>query len=196
MRWKVFGHRRVYRSKWVGLYLSDVDSGEERYEHHLVRVPPSVGLVVVIDECVLMLWRHRFTTDTWNWEVPGGWVDDGEEAAAAAVREAEEETGWRAHDPEEWGYLQPISGIADAEQRVFLARSATWTGPPAHDFESDEVAWVPLSAVPTMIRRREIVGGVSVAALLLLLHEADGRTVGGPAEGVPEPADRAPRPAA
>jgi 8-oxo-dGTP pyrophosphatase MutT (NUDIX family) len=26
-----------------------------------------------------MIWRHRFITDTWGWEVPAGWADDGEE---------------------------------------------------------------------------------------------------------------------
>ena len=27
---------------------------------------------------VLLLWRHRFTTDTWGWEVPAGRIDPGE----------------------------------------------------------------------------------------------------------------------
>jgi hypothetical protein len=30
--------------------------------------------IVVMDEDdrVLLLWRHRFITDTWGWEVPAG----------------------------------------------------------------------------------------------------------------------------
>ena len=68
-----------------------------RFEHHVVRVPrPAVGCVVHDpDRGVLLLWRHRFITDTWGWEIPAGGVDEGESPEAAAARETLEETGWR-----------------------------------------------------------------------------------------------------
>jgi ADP-ribose pyrophosphatase len=32
--------------------------------------------------------RHRFIVDRWVWELPGGYVDDGENPGPAAPREA------------------------------------------------------------------------------------------------------------
>jgi len=172
MRWTVHGERRIYSSKWVQVYLSDVELGGDRHEHHLIKLAPSIGTLVMNgDDQVLMLWRHRFTTDTWNWELPGGWIEPGESPERAAVREAEEETGWRPHKLREIGYIQPIAGITDAVQHIFLAESASYTGPPVDALESDRIAWIRLADIPDMIRHKQIVGGVSVVGLLQLLAE-------------------------
>ncbi len=44
-------------------------------------------------ERLLLMRRHRFIVDRWMWELPGGYADDGEDPATAAVREVVEETG-------------------------------------------------------------------------------------------------------
>ncbi|MGH3758584.1 NUDIX hydrolase [Actinophytocola sp.] len=170
MRWIVHGERRVYASSYMDLYLSDVEvPGGERYEHHLVRLPRSVGTLVLDASRVLMVWRHRFTTQTWNWELPGGWVDPGESPERAAARETEEETGWRPGELAELAYIQPCAGITDAEQFLYLATHAHYAGPPRHAFESERVAWIPLADVPAMIARHEIVGGVTLVGLWQVL---------------------------
>jgi 8-oxo-dGTP pyrophosphatase MutT (NUDIX family) len=172
VRWIVHGERPVYRSEWVELTLAEVElpSGA-RYEHHLVKLPPAVAVAVVGDDAssVLMLWRHRFTTDSWGWELPAGAVGDGESLAQAAARETEEETGWRPHGLSELAYIQPISGITNAEQHVFRADGATFVSPPVDSFESDHIAWVPLAGVPELIAQRKIVSAATVVGLLQLL---------------------------
>ena len=71
MRWTVHGERTLYDSDWVGLGLVDVEvPGGSRFDHHVVRLPHGAVGTVVHDRTrgVLLLWRHRFITDTWGWE--------------------------------------------------------------------------------------------------------------------------------
>ncbi|KJY32591.1 NUDIX hydrolase [Streptomyces sp. NRRL S-495] len=169
--WTVHGSRTIYSSPWVELDLVDVEPpGHERYEHHLVKFAPVAATVVLDDrDRVLMMWRHRFATDTWNWEIPSGIVEAGESLEAAAAREVEEETGWRVASLEPLAYYQPIGGMSDAEHHVFLARRAEFVAPPVDTHEADRIEWIPLHQVQAMIDRREIVAGVAVTGLLQVL---------------------------
>ena len=73
MRWTVHGERAVYESPWMSVLLADIEiPGGKRFEHHLVRFPRPASAAVVHDRerGVLLLWRHRFITDRWGWEIP------------------------------------------------------------------------------------------------------------------------------
>ncbi|WP_329368657.1 NUDIX hydrolase [Streptomyces sp. NBC_00669] len=171
--WTVYGTRTIYTSPWVSLDLVDVEPpGHERYEHHLVRWAPVAATVLLNDSAeVLLMWRHRFTTGTWSWEIPSGIVEAGEELPDAAAREVLEETGYRV-DPgqlEPLAYNEPVGGMSDAKHHVFLARDGVRVGDPVDTHEADRIEWHRLDAVLGMIDRREIVAGVAVTGLLRLL---------------------------
>ena len=133
MRWTVHGERSLYDSEWVRLVLTDVElpSGA-RFEHHVVRMPAPAAGVDVQDpdhDGVLLLWRHRFTTDTWGWEVPAGRVDAGESPADAGARETLEETGWRPGPLRRLTTYFPYNGVSDGAFHLFwpTARSTSAT---------------------------------------------------------------------
>ena len=124
MRWTVHGERAVYESPWVSVHLVDVEvPGHPRFEHHVVRVPrPAVGCVVHDpDRGVLLLWRHRFITDTWGWEIPAGGVDEGESPEAAAARETLEETGWQPGPVERMLTYHPSNGLTNQVFHLYHA---------------------------------------------------------------------------
>lgn len=172
MRWTVRGRRKVYESEWVEVWVDEVQPpAGDSFEHHVVRMPKATVAAVVIDdqERVLLLWRHRFITDAWGWEVPAGWVEPNEDSRTAVLREIEEETGWRAAAAEPLVSYNTLSGISDLRMEVFLASDVTPTGAVVDTIESCRVEWVPLARVPDLVRKGEIPDGVSLTALTYYL---------------------------
>lgn len=97
-------------------------------------------------------------------------VEDGEDVAAAAAREMEEETGWRPGELLPLMTVELTNGLIDARHHLFWSREATYTGHPADDFESSRREWIPLKLVPDMIARGEIPAAYMAAGLLMLHH--------------------------
>jgi 8-oxo-dGTP pyrophosphatase MutT (NUDIX family) len=172
MLWTVHSEDRLYRDDWLDIRIADVELPDgRRLEHRLLRATPGAGAVVVNGAReVLLLWRHRFITDTWGWEIPMGRVEPGESPEQAAARETEEETGWRPHGLRPLVYLQPSSGISDSQHHVFRAEGAEHAGAPSEPWESQDIQWVALDEVPALISRRAIVSGTTIAALLCAMH--------------------------
>ena len=172
MRWTVHGERSIYDSEWMRLVLVDVEiPGVERFDHHVVRYPqPASGTVVHDPERgVLLLWRHRFITDTWGWEVPAGGIEIGETPEQAARRETLEETGWRPGALTKLGAYAPSNGSSDQMFHLFVAEGAEHVGEPTDIGESERIAWVPVDEARRLIGAGELTDGLSITALLWAL---------------------------
>ena len=177
MRWTVHGERYLYESDWMSLALVDVEPpGHGRFEHHVLRMPRAASGTVVYDEArdaVLLLWRHRFITDQWGWEIPAGGLDRGETPEQAAVRETLEESGWRPASLEPLASYTPMPGGVDQTFHLFLCRDAERIGEPSDSSEAERVEWVPLATVREALLDGRIVEGMTLTGLSLAL--ASGR---------------------
>ena len=168
MRWTVHGERTLYASDWMSIALGDVEvPGGSRFEHHVVRMPrPAAGVVVTDpDRGVLLLWRHRWTTDAWGWEIPAGRVEVGEELADGAAREVLEETGWRPGPLTHLVTYHPTSGSSDHTFALFVARGAEQVGAPSDPAEAERVEWLPAERVRAEVGAGAVVDGLSLTAL-------------------------------
>src|SRR5262249_49767279 len=157
---------------WVGLRLADVEiPGGDRFEHHVVRVPKQAAGCVVHDpeRGVLLLWRHRFITDTWGWEIPAGGVDGPETPAHAPARAGRAGRGWGAGPVEPLVTYQPSNGLSDQRFNIFLARGAEHEGDPVDFGGAERIAWRSVDEVRADIAGDEVADGLSLTALLYAL---------------------------
>jgi 8-oxo-dGTP pyrophosphatase MutT (NUDIX family) len=174
----IHGERLVDDTPHIRVSMADVElPNHVRFTQYVFRMRRCAMTVVLDDtsERVLLMRRHRFIVDRWVWELPGGYVDDGEAPAVGAAREVEEETGWRPRSVEFVLSAQPLIGNADYPQDLYLATGAELTGEPEAD-EAAEVRWVPLASAQAMIATGEILGAMTVIGVQhALLRRAAGR---------------------
>ncbi len=172
--WKNLSEHEVYSNPWLRINLADVELPDGRHlDHYLMRLRP-VALATVVNEDneALLLWRHRFITDSWGWELAAGVVEveAGESAEEAAAREMLEETGWRPGPLQHLLTVEPSNGLTDAVHHVYWSQSAEYVGHPQDAFESERREWVSLARVPDLVAKGEVRSANAVAALLLLHH--------------------------
>jgi 8-oxo-dGTP pyrophosphatase MutT (NUDIX family) len=175
--WTIHGERLVDDSRRAVLSIAEVELPDGvRFEQYVLRLPPAVVVVVLDNEDrVLMMRRHRFILDRWVWELPGGYLDPDEDPAECAVREVEEETGWRPRTVEQLVTFQPAVGTIDQPNHAYLARGADRVPSRLDINEAEAIAWIPLSQVRQRMADGEIVGAGSVTGLLaVLLAKAQG----------------------
>lgn len=188
--WKTYGERLVYDNRWVRLGLADVEAPNgERWEYHVVHLA-RIAIALIVDEQdrALMLWRYRFPTQQWGYELLGGLVDDGDDSAGTAAREAAEESGWEpVGEAQHLVTFEPLPGQVTAPVDVYLWRGAKHIGDPTDTEEVGQVEWVPLSRVTELAQRQELLGSGTLVALLYFL--ASRNTLGG--TGQDQPAETA-----
>lgn len=96
------------------------------------------GVVVDADGRVLVVHRPRYD----DWSLPKGKLDAGESSEAAALREVEEETGWRCELGRE---LAPVRYEVKGrlkEVRWWVMRPLSEAPPEERDDEVDELVWL------------------------------------------------------
>jgi 8-oxo-dGTP pyrophosphatase MutT (NUDIX family) len=171
VQWKVNSERSLYRDQWVDVRSADVELPDGRHvDHRLIHTFASAGAVIVNGGGrVLLLWRHRFITNSWGYEIPLGRIGPGEAPVEAAARTAEEETGWSPADLSALLYVQPSAGLTTSQHHIFYATRATYVGPAVDGYASEHVEWVRLDTVHELIGKGQIVSSSTVAALLMAL---------------------------
>ncbi len=169
--WLDRGDTVIYDSDWVSLVTTDVVMPDgTQIDHHVVRMPgPAAGAVMVHDGAVLMLYRHRFITNTWGWEIPAGGVDPGESPDNAAVREALEESGWEPTSVSPLCSFNPANGVLDQTFHIFVSEDAVHRSDPSNLNEAARIEWVPVDEVRRLLTSGEINDGLTFGAISFAL---------------------------
>ena len=129
----------------------------------MVRHPGSVVLIPMHDDGrVVLIRQYRYSLDRWIWELPAGSLDPGEDPAAAAARECEEEIGLIAGRVEFAGAWYPTPGFCTEVMNYYRLGGLRAPGPgdpPAHADEDEDIRVhvFTLDEARAMVRRGDIV---------------------------------------
>ncbi len=163
------GARHDYRVLRVGEdTFADPRDGTEHSRvvieaHDWCNVVPLTG-----DGHAVLVRQFRFGTGEISLEIPGGVVDEGEEPAAAALRELEEETGYRAGVLLPLGTYSPNPAHFTNRVHAFVALDCA----PLHDGRPEAgedlgVEIVPRAALADLVREGRITHSLMISSLYL-----------------------------
>jgi ADP-ribose pyrophosphatase len=162
----------IYENPWVNLYVDRVQFPDGRIidRHHLLDFEKEAVAVLAenAEGQVLLVNVYRYTTDTIEWEIPAGAVEEDEPILEAARREVLEESGYETDDHQLIYSYYPMNGISNKVFHIARCRALRKVA----DFDRNEVRefkWVSRQEIEMMIRDRLVRDGFSLPALLLHL---------------------------
>lgn len=157
---------------WQGDYVVAMTRGKWEYVGRPGNMQAAV-ILAVDDGHVILVDQYRVPLGKRCLELPAGLIGDedaGEDVAAAAARELEEETGYRAGRIEDLGGFYSSPGMLSESFHLVRAHDLIKVGEGGGvDDEDIHVHRVPIGDVPAFISAKRAEGfGIDVKLLLLL----------------------------
>jgi 8-oxo-dGTP pyrophosphatase MutT (NUDIX family) len=174
----------AYENPWITIWHDDVarpDGSPGIYGVvHFANV--AAGAVVLDDDDrVLLVGQHRYTLDSYSWEIPEGGVPDGESALDGARRELREETGVEAEGWREIVRFHLSNSISDEAGVLFAARATSHGVATPEPSEDLAVRWLPFDEALEMTIDGRITDAMTIMGLQRMALERAQPTASSPA---------------
>ena len=162
---------KVYKGTFLDIY-----SEKKSYPNgHLAQVEyikhPGAVLIIpyVSDKEVLLIKQYRPCIEKEIWEFPAGTLEPGEDPAVCAVRELEEECGYRASRVEYVFSVANCPGYSSELIHVYKAYDLCKTQTSHEQDEQIIVETVSLMQIRQMVENFDIIDAKSLSVLLYVL---------------------------
>ena len=120
---------------------------------------------------LLFIRQFRYPVGKVIWEIPAGLVEKGENPAEAAVRELQEETGWKPGQIKEVFRFYPAVGFCNEELILYYATDLTASKLAEDLDEYIEPQFLSLSRIQELLDAKEICDGKTLLAVYWYLAQ-------------------------
>ncbi len=166
---KTIKTERIYKGSLIGIRKDTVTlPNGKKSTREIVEHPGAVAIVAVTEDKELVLVRQfRKPTEETLLEVPAGVPKAGETGEQTAIRELEEETGFRAKKARKiWaGYVSP--GYSNEMIQYYLAQDMTLVKQKTDEDEFVEVDLVDVDACVDMLKNGKISDNKTMIGIMI-----------------------------
>jgi len=143
--------------------------------YFVVELPESVcAMAITENNEVLLAKQYRHPIKETLLEIPGGFIDEGENVETAIERELLEETGYAFTKFEYLGKVAANPGALNNYTHLFLARGGKKVSTQSLDYNEEiEVLKVPLAEMRRMLQQNEIIQALHLACVFYAFQKLD-----------------------
>jgi ADP-ribose pyrophosphatase len=161
-------------SKFFVYFDHIIDKAGDEVKNYLIVAPKVTGknlvtgvaILPVIDGQIGLIRIYRPAIRDYSWEIPHGFIEEGESDDTSALREMLEETGLTVESKSFYsmGHITPDSGVLAGRVHVFLAEACNATQPIQRELGLREFHLFPFQEFEKMIQNSEVQDSFTLAA--------------------------------
>lgn len=142
----------IYDGRIIKVYNDEVKCPNNNISNReIVKHLGGVCILGIIDNKVIIEKQYRYAFDEILYELPAGKLEKGEVPYDAALREFEEETGYKAASLIDYGKMYPTCGYSSEIIHLYVAQGLTKTKRHLDEDEVIDVEYIELEKVVEMI---------------------------------------------
>ncbi len=163
---KMLSSELIYNGKILDLYRDKIELPDKKCATREYIAHRGAAAIIAFDENndFLLVKQYRYPLHKAILEIPAGKLEKGEDPYPAAIRELEEETGYKAGKLVSLGAMHPTVGYSSEIIYLYLAVDLVKTNPHPDNDEFIDLVRVSEDKLCDMIKNGEITDSKTIAA--------------------------------